>query len=75
MHQCYAYSLRFFSQAERMRGFASRKYDLPAGAGTRAFPVKRLRAQCPRNNSIVAQGTEIAQSAFARRGYGTLKHK
>ena len=73
-HQCCAYSLRFFFQAEKMRGFASRKYDLPAGAGTHAFPVKRLRAQFPVITCIVAQGTKIAQNAFARRGYGMLKH-
>jgi len=48
--------LAVFFQAGRMRGFASRKYDLPAGAGTRAFSVKRLRAQFPRNNMHCRSG-------------------
>jgi len=37
------------------------------------FLLSACELSFPVTTCIAAQGTEIAQSAFARRGYGTLK--
>jgi len=38
------------------------------------FLLNACELSFPVTTCIAAQGTEVAQSAFARRGYGTLKH-
>jgi len=64
----------FFSKQERCVGLprgnttflqVQERAPFLLNAGELSFPV---------TTCIAAQGTEIAQSAFARRGYGKLKH-
>jgi len=38
------------------------------------FLLNACELSFPVTTCIAAQGTEIAQSGFTRRGYGTLKH-
>jgi len=66
--------LAVFFQAGRMRGLPRENTIFLQVQERTPFLLNACELSFPVITCIVAQGTKIAQNAFARRGYGTLKH-
>jgi len=63
-----------FFQAGRIRGLPRENTIFLQVQERTPFLLNACEFSLPVITCIVAQGTEITQNAFARRGYGTLKH-